>query len=173
MDGSLFPPSYFKTYVASTPLALGIVVPVIALAYMLWQHDTELATCTLGVYLAEVAAQLVSERVYIKQGKQCSLDVHCKCLARTTLSCIKLHDCHAESVMWPQVPQVYQTYRIWQLIRGCYLTSLVGGHDWLWGMQAGLILLWVFNFGAVMTWSPWMYRWQLQPEKPGAKQHQT
>lgn len=136
LDGSLFPPSYFKTYVASTPLALGIIMPVVALAYMLWQHDTELAISTLGVYLVEVAAQLISERVYIQK----------------------------ESVMWPQVPQVYQTYRIWQLIRGCYLTSLVGEHDWLWAMQAGLILLWVFNFGAVMTWTPWMYRWQLQPE---------
>lgn len=74
-----------------------------------------------------------------------------------------LLNCNAESVMWAQVPQVYQTYRVWQLIRGCYLTGAVGGHDWLWAMQAGLILLWVFNFGAVMTWTPWMYRWHLQP----------
>lgn len=75
-----------------------------------------------------------------------------------------LLNCNAESVMWAQVPQVYQTYRIWQLIRGCYLTGAVGGHDWLWAMQAGLILLWVFNFGAVMTWTPWLYRWHLQAE---------
>ena len=70
----------------------------------------------------------------------------------------------AETVMWPQVPQVYQTYRIWQLIRGCYLVGTLDGPDWLWGMQAGLIMLWVFNFGVVMTWTPWLYRWHLQPD---------
>ena len=65
--------------------------------------------------------------------------------------------------MWPQVPQVYQTYRIWQLIRGCYLTGVFGGPDWLWLMQAGLLVLWNFNFGVLMVWTPWLYRWQLQP----------
>jgi len=73
----------------------------------------------------------------------------------------------AETAMWPQVPQVYQTYRIWQLIRGCYLVGLVGqvgGPQWLWNLHAMLIMLWVFNFGAVMTWTPWLYRWHLQPQ---------
>ena len=65
--------------------------------------------------------------------------------------------------MWPQVPQVYQTYRVWQLVRGCSLVSSSGGPEWLWSMQAMLIMLWVFNFGAVMTWTPWLYRWHLQP----------
>ena len=73
-------------------------------------------------------------------------------------------DLGAETVMWPQVPQVYQTYRIWQLIRGCYLVGAMDGPDWLWGIQAGLIILWVFNFGVVMTWTPWLYRWHLQPD---------
>ena len=31
-------------------------------------------------------------------------------------------------------------------------------------MQMYLAALWVFNFGAVMSWLPWMYRWHLQPE---------
>lgn len=30
--------------------------------------------------------------------------------------------------------------------------------------QAYLAALWVFNFGAVMAWMPWMYRWHLQPD---------
>ena len=68
LDGSSFPPSYFKAYVTSLPLTCGIVIPVFALVYMLWQHDTDLAVCTLGTYLLEVVAQLVSEGVYIKQG---------------------------------------------------------------------------------------------------------
>ncbi len=70
----------------------------------------------------------------------------------------------AETAMWPQVPQVYQTYRIWQLIRGCYLVGQVGVPQWLWNLHAMLIMLWVFNFGAVMTWTPWLYRWHLQPQ---------
>lgn len=133
-----------------------------AFAYLLWQHDTELAVCTLGAYLVELVAQLVSESVYIKQGRTAACMLHCSKSGKS--DGVTLHECHAESVMWPQVPQVYQTYRVWQLIRGCYLTSALGGPDWLWAMQAGLILLWVFNFGAVMTWTPWMYRWQLQPD---------
>ena len=32
--------------------------------------------------------------------------------------------------------------------------------------QAYLAALWVFNFGAVMAWMPWMYRWHLQPDAP-------
>ena len=65
--------------------------------------------------------------------------------------------------MWGQVPQVYQVYRVWQLIRGCSLVHQMGGPAWLWSLQAILMLLWVFNFGVVMTWTPWMYRWHLQP----------
>ena len=68
LDGSLFPPSYINAYVASLPLTFGIIVPVVALVYMLWQRDTNLALCTLGAYLLEVMAQLVSEAVYVKQG---------------------------------------------------------------------------------------------------------
>ena len=74
--------------------------------------------------------------------------------------------------MWPQVPQVYQTYRIWQLIGGCYVVGVLDGPDWLWALQAGLLVLWVFNCGVVMSWTPWLYRWHLQPDsspKPLAK----
>ena len=28
-----------------------------------------------------------------------------------------------------------------------------------WFMQAALAGLWVFNYGAVMAWMPWLYRW--------------
>ena len=68
LDGSSFPPAYFKAYVTSLPLTFGIVIPVVALVYMLWERDTALAVCTLGAYLLEVVAQLVSEGSYIKQG---------------------------------------------------------------------------------------------------------
>ena len=69
LDGSTFPPAYIQAYLTSLPLTFGIIVPVVALAYMLWQHDTSLAICTLDVYLGQVVVQLVSEGVCIKQGK--------------------------------------------------------------------------------------------------------
>ena len=71
--------------------------------------------------------------------------------------------------MWPQVPQVYQTYRLYQLMRGCALTRALKGPEWLWGIQGLLLLLWYFNFAAVTTWMPWLYRWQLQPEDIGVR----
>lgn len=36
---------------------------------------------------------------------------------------------------------------------------------WSLYMQEALILLWVFNFGAVMAWTPWLYRWHMQPKQ--------
>ena len=87
--------------------------------------------------------------------------------AGSTLS--RHHTCNtfsaAESAMWGQVPQVYQVYRVWQLIRGCSLVQQMGGAGWLWTLQAMLIMLWVFNFGVVCTWTPWLYRWHLQPSQ--------
>lgn len=65
--------------------------------------------------------------------------------------------------MWVQVPQAYQPYRLWQLARGLCLSSAVGGPEWLQTLQGFLIVLWVFNYGAQMTFTPWLYRWHLQP----------
>ena len=98
VDGSTLPPSYFQAYVTSMPLTFGIIIPVVALVYMVWQHDNDLAICTLGAYLVEVVAQLVSEGVYIKQGEDAehvqianvsTCDVpYCRCLpAMQRVSC--------------------------------------------------------------------------------------
>ena len=35
-------------------------------------------------------------------------------------------------------------------------------------MQALLAVIWVLNFGAVITWMPWLYQWQLQPARKDA-----
>ena len=71
--------------------------------------------------------------------------------------------------MWVQVPQTYVPYRFWQLARGCALSSAIGGPAWLQTLQGFLLVLWVFNYGAVMTFTPWFYRWHLQPSSN--KQH--
>ena len=76
--------------------------------------------------------------------------------------------CDAESIMWPGVPQLYQTYRLWQLLRGCALTQALNGPEWLWDMQAFLLLMWYFNFAAVTIWMPWLYKWHSQPAGSGS-----
>ena len=70
--------------------------------------------------------------------------------------------------MWAQVPQAYMPYRMWQLARGLALGSALAGPQWLQNLQGLLIVLWVFNYGAEMTFTPWLYRWHLQPS--GRKQ---
>lgn len=138
-DGSRRTPSGFMAYVIVLPLTTGLIVPAAALAYLLWQQQIEVAVATVGVYLLGVLVQIFNEEAFLRP---------------------KGHG----SPMWPQVPQVYQTYRIWQLARGWWITSLLGGPSWLIMLQQYLIVLWMGNFGAVMTWSPWLYRWHLQPE---------
>jgi len=56
--------------------------------------------------------------------------------------------------MWVQVPQAYQPYRLWQLARGLCLGSALGGPEWLQTLLGLLIVLWVFNYGAQMQFSP-------------------
>ena len=76
-DGTSYPPEYIQTYVLAAPLTLGIILPAVAFIFLLWQHAFSLATCTLGVYLLEVMAQLKAEGFYLKQSKTCSCRVHC------------------------------------------------------------------------------------------------
>ena len=70
----------------------------------------------------------------------------------------------AGTPMWVQVPQAYQPYRFWQLARGLALNAAVGGPDWLQTLQGFLLVVWVFNYGAQMSFTPWLYRWHLQPK---------
>ena len=67
-DGSRRPPSFFKAYVISLPVTAGILLPAAGFLYLILQGRSYLATATLGVYLLELAAQLVSEQAFIKQG---------------------------------------------------------------------------------------------------------
>ena len=71
--------------------------------------------------------------------------------------------CVAGSPMWVQVPQAYQPFRLYQLARGLALSSAMGGPAWLQTLQGFLVVTWVFNYGAQMQFTPWLYRWHLQP----------
>ncbi|EIE24774.1 hypothetical protein COCSUDRAFT_32815 [Coccomyxa subellipsoidea C-169] len=68
------------------------------------------------------------------------------------------------SYMWPMVPVVHMIYRLWQLGRGSVLVAALHGPAYLQHLQAILAVIWVLNFGAVMAWMPWLYRWHLQPK---------
>lgn len=68
-DGTRSPPSFFQAYVVLVPLLLGIIAPTAGLGLLIWQDDAYLGASTLGVYLAEVAAQLISEGVYLKTSE--------------------------------------------------------------------------------------------------------
>ena len=46
----------------------GVVTPIIVLGYLLWRFEIVLGVCTVGVYLLEVAAQLISETLYVRKG---------------------------------------------------------------------------------------------------------
>lgn len=49
-------------------LLFGVVTPTFVLGYLLWRHEIVLGVCTMGVYLLEVAAQLMSEKAYVRKG---------------------------------------------------------------------------------------------------------
>ena len=68
-DGERSPPAFFQTYVAVLPVLLGVLVPAAGLTLIVKQGNGYLGACTLGLYLLELAAQLVSEGVYIKTSK--------------------------------------------------------------------------------------------------------
>lgn len=68
-DGTRSPPSFFQAYVVLVPLLLGIIAPTAGLGLLIWQDNAYLGASTLGVYLVEVAAQLISEGVYLKSSE--------------------------------------------------------------------------------------------------------
>lgn len=49
-------------------LLFGVITPTIVLGYLLWRSEMVLGVCTVGLYLLEVAAQLISETLYVRKG---------------------------------------------------------------------------------------------------------
>ncbi|KAL0023486.1 hypothetical protein WJX79_000502 [Trebouxia sp. C0005] len=134
LDGTRRAPDFFVPYVSFIILA-SILTPLASLGYLVWEGQTDLGVSTLGVYVLCLVVQIASESVSLRLG----------------------------TPMWVQVPQAYQPYRLWQLARGLCLGSALGGPEWLQTLLGLLIVLWVFNYGAQMQFSPWLYRWHLQP----------
>ncbi|KAL0046115.1 hypothetical protein WJX82_002820 [Trebouxia sp. C0006] len=134
LDGTSRVPDFFVPYVFFIILA-SILTPLAGLGYLVWEGQGNLGVSTLGVYVLCLVVQVASESVSLRLG----------------------------TPMWVQVPQAYQPYRLWQLARGLCLGSALGGPEWLQTLLGLLIVLWVFNYGAQMQFSPWLYRWHLQP----------
>lgn len=49
-------------------LLFGVITPTVVLGHLLWRHEVVLGVCTVGVYLLEVAAQLISETAFVRKG---------------------------------------------------------------------------------------------------------
>ncbi|KAK9832806.1 hypothetical protein WJX81_002784 [Elliptochloris bilobata] len=129
-------PKHFNLYLQLLPALTGLLLPLAALPAAAYHEHGWLGATVLVPYLFTLGVQIWSENWYNTRG----------------------------SPMWPMTPIVHMTYRLWQLGRGSLLVSVLEGPVWLIYVQAYLAALWVFNFGAVMAWMPWMYRWHLQPD---------
>lgn len=57
-------------------LLFSVICPSIAFSYLVWSNRAGLAVCTLGVYLLETAAQLISETAFVRQGLKCYFAVY-------------------------------------------------------------------------------------------------
>ncbi|KAK9919124.1 hypothetical protein WJX75_009588 [Coccomyxa subellipsoidea] len=136
-SGARIMPKYFRPYLLVLPAFVGLLIPAATTAgSLLWTEHGILAATCLTTYLATLLSQIWMETAFIKRG----------------------------SFMWPMVPVVHMIYRLWQLGRGSVLVAALHGPVFLQYLQACLAVIWVLNFGAVMAWMPWLYRWHLQPK---------
>ena len=104
-DGSRSTPTGFLTYVIVLPLTTGLIMPAAALAYLLWQRETELGVATVGVYLLCVLVQIFSEEAYLRpKGQGRSLDAMCLLpVGGLTAILLRVIDCLQSSPSEPEV----------------------------------------------------------------------
>lgn len=134
LDGQRRAPGFFQEYLIGIVLTT-ILAPVLGLGLLIKDGNTYLGLSTLGVYLLCLFVQIATESITLRTG----------------------------TPMWAQVPQAYQPYRLYQLARGLALTSATDSPEWLQTLQGALVIIWLFNYGAQMQFTPWIYRWHLQP----------
>ncbi|BDA49189.1 hypothetical protein COCOBI_13-2990 [Coccomyxa sp. Obi] len=130
-------PKNFRKYLLALPASVGLFLPVATIvASYLWTDSGLLTATCLATYVAALLSQIWMEGAFVKRG----------------------------SFMWPMVPVTHMIYRLWQLGRGSILVAALDGPPYLQYLHATLAIVWVLNFGAVMAWMPWLYRWHLQPK---------
>ncbi|KAK9829384.1 hypothetical protein WJX72_005501 [[Myrmecia] bisecta] len=129
-------PKGFKLYVMVLPFATGVVLPLLALVPAFLSGHGTLAASALLPYMVTLFCQIGMEKTLIAKDRA--------------------------SPMWPMVPVVHMLYRLWQLPRSIWLVSALAGPQWLLGLLYYLIVLWLYNFGCVMAWMPWLYHWHRQ-----------
>jgi hypothetical protein len=141
-NGSQKAPVGFAPFYLLFAFVVSFITPICVLLYVLTQPATnparQLVFESLLPYLLVFVPQMLLETRYM----------------RTT-------------VMAPTIPILFMFYRLWQFIRSLNLTAASKPQeDVLWVKTYLLATLgfWVFDTAAVLTWLPWTYNWQLQPD---------
>ncbi|KAK9843085.1 hypothetical protein WJX74_006761 [Apatococcus lobatus] len=96
-------PAYFLWYVVTAWAPPAVVIPCAGIIWLASKGQAALAAATLIPYLMVLIAQVLTEECF---KRRCS-------------------------PMWPQVPMVYMAYRFWQLLRSCWLSTLLPMPTWL------------------------------------------
>ena len=141
-DGSQRAPVGFAPFYLLIAFVSSFVIPFCVFLYALTQPATHAARLlifeSLLPYLLVFVPQMLLETRYM----------------RTT-------------VMAPTIPILFMFYRLWQFIRSLNLVAAAKPQDEVLWFKAYLLAtlgFWIFDTAAVLTWLPWTYNWQLQPD---------
>ncbi|MGB3311116.1 MAG: hypothetical protein WA939_10870 [Nodosilinea sp.] len=124
-------PGWFKYWFGSVQV-LGIVPPLVALVWAIWQGEP-LIWMVFTAYFVLLGLQILSELLTLKQ----------------------LH-----SVVWVMVPYLYVPYRLWQLYEGLDLTTGRPDLVWIQMLLVAEIVVWGINYLLDLAQLPRLFRWQ-------------
>lgn len=127
-------PGWFRIWFLTVQM-LGIIPPLIALIWGIWQGYSG-AIAIWSAYFAMLGAQILSEFLTLRQFR---------------------------SVVWVMVPYLYVPYRLWQLYEGTVLINLDAA-SWMYIVLIGEIVVWSGNYLLDLAQLPRLFRWEtVQP----------
>jgi len=127
-------PSWFKAWF-SIVLTLGVLLPLIALAWWGFWLGKSGAVVVFAPYFLMLGLQILSESVTINRFQFC---------------------------VWVMIPCLYLPYRIWQLHSGLTLLNDESELMWVRNLLRLEIGLWIFNYGVHLSQLPRLLRWDVQ-----------
>lgn len=128
-------PDWFGYWFGSVQI-LGIVPPLVALGWSLWQGYFTVLVVLL-TYFVMLALQVIAEFVALRQF---------------------------QSVVWVMVPYLYVPYRLWQLYEGLTLIQREMNLGWVQVLLIGEIVVWSINYLLDLAQLPRLFRWPGTPE---------
>lgn len=128
-------PDWFSYWFGSVQF-LGLVPPLVALGWSLWQGYFTVLVVLLA-YFVMLALQVIAEIVTLRQF---------------------------QSVVWVMVPYLYVPYRLWQLYEGLTLIQRETNLGWVQVLLIGEIVVWSINYLLDLAQLPRLFRWPDLPE---------